>query len=126
MVLLGAYKPVLEAVHSRDIKIILTVGAGAIVGLLSFSKILKWLFSNYKDFILAVLTGFVFGSLNKIWPWKKVLNSKMIEDKLIILKEQSISPFQFDGESQLAAAILISIVGFAFILILERIAVKNE
>ena len=105
---------------------ILIVGAGAIVGLLSFSKILKWLFSNYKDFIMAVLTGFVFGSLNKIWPWKKVLNSKIIEKKLIILKEQSISPFQFEGENQLTMAIVISIVGFVSILILERIAVKNE
>jgi len=126
LVLLGAYKPVLEAVHSRDTKIILIVVAGAIVGLLSFSKVLKWLFSNYKDFIMAVLTGFVFGSLNKIWPWKKVLNSKMIEEKLIILKEQSISPFQFEGENQLTMAIVISIVGFVSILILERIAIKNE
>lgn len=126
LVLLGAYKPILEAVHSRDIKIILIVGAGAIVGLLSFSKILKWLFSNYKDLILAILTGFVFGSLNKIWPWKKVIESKVIEEKLIILKEQSVSPFLFEGDNQLVMAVVISIVGFISILILERIAVKNE
>ena len=125
LVLLGAYKPVLEAVHNRNFRIILIVGAGAIVGLLSFSKILKWLFSNYKDLILAILTGFVFGSLNKIWPWKKVLDSKMIEEKLIILKEQSISPFRFEGENELVMAIVISIVGFVSILILERIAVKK-
>lgn len=125
LVLLGAYKPVLEAVHNRDFRIILIVGAGAIIGLLSFSKILKWLFSNYKDLILAILTGFVFGSLNKIWPWKKVLDSKMIEEKLIILKEQSISPFRFEGENELLMAIVISIVGFVSILILERIAVKK-
>ena len=116
LVLLGAYKPVLEAVHNRDFRIILIVGAGAIIGLLSFSKILKWLFSNYKDLILAILTGFVFGSLNKIWPWKKVLDSKMIEEKLIVLKE---------GENELVMAIVISIVGFVSILILERIAVKK-
>ncbi|MBV1887722.1 MAG: DUF368 domain-containing protein [Urechidicola sp.] len=126
LVLLGAYKPVLEAVHSRDIKIIAIVSAGAIVGLLTFSRVLKWLFQHYKNLTLAVLTGFVLGSLNKIWPWKKVLNSKAIEDKVIILKEQSISPFDFEGDNQLLFAILLAIVGFLTIIILEKIAVKNE
>ena len=70
LVLLGAYKPILAAVNDRDFKTILAVGLGAIVGLLSFSKILKWLFANYKNYTLAALTGFIIGSLNKIWPWK--------------------------------------------------------
>ena len=46
---------------------------GAILGLKIFSKILNWLFKNHKDLTLAMLTGFMIGSLNKIWPWKKVL-----------------------------------------------------
>lgn len=70
LVLLGAYKPILAAVNDRDLKTIAVVGLGAIVGLLSFSKILKWLFANYKNVTLSVLTGFIIGSLNKIWPWK--------------------------------------------------------
>lgn len=126
LVLLGAYKTVLEAVHNRDFKIIITVGLGAVVGLLTFSKVLKWMFNHYKDLTLAVLTGFVLGSLNKIWPWKEVLKSKVIEDKLIILKEQSVSPFNFNGESQLLFAIVLAVVGFVSILVLEKIAVKND
>ncbi|OIQ39974.1 MAG: DUF368 domain-containing protein [Bacteroidetes bacterium MedPE-SWsnd-G1] len=125
LVLLGAYKTVLEAVHNRDFKIIITVGLGAVVGLLTFSKILKWMFNNYKDLTLAVLTGFVLGSLNKIWPWKKVIKSKMIEDKLIILKEQSISPFNFEGENQFVLALILAISGFISIIIMEKIAVKD-
>lgn len=70
LVLLGAYKPILTAVNDRDLKTIAAVGLGAIIGLLSFSKILKWLFANYKNYTLATLTGFIVGSLNKIWPWK--------------------------------------------------------
>ncbi|UAM98627.1 DUF368 domain-containing protein [Polaribacter litorisediminis] len=70
LVLLGAYKPVLDAVNDKDFKTILTFMVGAVVGLLSFSKVLKWLFANYKNYTLAVLTGFIIGSLNKIWPWK--------------------------------------------------------
>jgi putative membrane protein len=94
LVIIGAYGPVLEAISNRDIKTILIIGTGAIVGLLSFSKLLKWLFESYNQLTLAALTGFMIGSLNKIWPWKVVLtyrmNSKGVE---IPLNEESICPF---------------------------------
>ncbi|MGK0455512.1 MAG: putative membrane protein, partial [Paraglaciecola sp.] len=63
LVLLGAYKPILDALNNRDFKIIFIFIVGAIIGLLSFSKILKWLFAHYKNYTLAVLTGFIIGSL---------------------------------------------------------------
>ena len=77
LVLLGSYKTILDAVHERDFKIVFTVGIGAIVGLLSFARLLKWMFKNYKNATLAILTGFILGSLPKIWPWKKVLETKI-------------------------------------------------
>jgi len=127
LVLLGAYKPVLEAIHNKDIKIIAIFGVGAVVGLLSFSKILKWLFHHYKDLTLAVLAGFVFGSLNKIWPWKETLTWRVNSHGIKVpLNEQSISPFSFDGDPQLLFAIGLAVVGFLSIIILEKIAVKNE
>ncbi|AOW21867.1 DUF368 domain-containing protein [Urechidicola croceus] len=126
LVLLGAYKPVLEAVHNRDFKLIAIIGVGAVVGLLTFSRILKWLFNHYKDLTLAVLTGFVLGSLNKIWPWKEVLKSKIIEGKTIIINEQSVSPYSFKGDPELLFAILLSLAGFFTIILLEKIAIKNE
>jgi putative membrane protein len=125
LVLLGAYKPVLEAVHSRDIDIIIIIGAGAIVGLLTFSRLLKWLFHHYKNLTLAILTGFVLGSLNKIWPWKRIVETKVIEGKEIVLKEQSISPFVYGEDNQLLLAIVFAGIGFAAILLLERLAVKK-
>jgi len=124
LVLLGAYKPVLEAIHDRDFKIITTLAVGAIVGLISFSKILKWLFNNYKNSILALLTGFIFGSLNKIWPWKMILESVVIEDKIVVLKEQSIAPLNYEGDPQLLVAGLLGLAGFILILLLEKLA-KN-
>ncbi|NQV78244.1 MAG: DUF368 domain-containing protein, partial [Lutibacter sp.] len=72
---------------------------------------------------LVVLTGFILGSLNKIWPWKETLtwhiNSHGIK---VPFNQQSISPFSFEGDSQLAMAILLAIVGFAIIILLEKIA----
>ena len=127
LVILGAYKPVFEAINNRDIKLLAIIGAGVVVGLLTFSRIIKWLFDHYKNTTLAVLTGFILGSLNKIWPWKETLtwrtNSHGIQ---VPLNEQSISPFSFDGENQLVIAIILAIVGFLMILVLEKIAVKNE
>ncbi|MCB0460794.1 MAG: DUF368 domain-containing protein [Flavobacteriaceae bacterium] len=122
LLLLGAYKPVLDALHDKDFKTLFFLIGGAIIGLLSFSRLLKWLFDKYHNVTLAVLTGFVAGSLNKIWPWKKVLESEMINGKLKILREESISPFSYDGNSQLTYAIVLAIIGFLVIVLLEKSA----
>ena len=74
LVILGAYKTLSDAIHDWDFKRIAIFGIGALVGLLSFSRILKWLFKNYQNITLAVLTGFIIGSINKIWPWKKSIS----------------------------------------------------
>jgi putative membrane protein len=74
LVVLGAYKTLSDAFHDFDIKKIAIFATGALVGLLSFSHLLKWLFKNYHNTTLAVLTGFIFGSLNKIWPYKKTIS----------------------------------------------------
>lgn len=127
LVLLGAYKPVLAAINNRDFTTIATVGLGAIVGLLSFSRILKYLFANYKNYTLAILTGFIIGSLNKIWPWKKVLTFRTnSHGEQVPFNELSISPFMYDGNPQLIQASILIVLGFALILILEKIAVKNQ
>ena len=127
MVLLGAYKPILSALNDRDYKTVATVFLGAIVGLLVFSKILKWMFTNYKNYTLAILTGFIVGSLNKIWPWKETLTWRINSHDLEVpFKQQSISPFSFDGDPKLMFAIILAFVGFGLILLMEKLAVKKE
>lgn len=127
LVLLGAYKPILTAVNERNFTVVGLVGLGAVVGLLTFSRLLKWLFKNYKNYTLAILTGFIIGSLNKIWPWKETItwriNSKGIE---VPMNQISKSPFSFDGDAQLTMAIVLAIVGFGLILLLEKLAVHKE
>lgn len=126
LLLLGMYKPVLDAIHYKDFGLIAVLMSGAVVGLLSFSRLLKWLFDHYENLTLAVLTGFIIGSLNKIWPWKEVLESVMINGKLKILKEKSVSPFSYEGEAQLGMAVLFALLGFGFILLLERLAEQKS
>lgn len=120
LVLLGSYETVLNAVHQRDLQTIAIIGAGAIVGLLSFSKLLKWTFDHYKNTTLALLTGFILGSLNKIWPWKEVLESKLIEGKEFVIADQNVSPFHSGNSSEFIISLLLSIGGFLLIYILEK------
>lgn len=125
LVLLGSYKTILDAVHERDIKIVVTVAVGAIFGLLSFARLLKWMFKNYKNSTLALLTGFILGSLNKIWPWKKVLATKTFGDKTVVVDDVNVWPSAFEGDNQLILAIILAVTGFSLIFILERLASKK-
>lgn len=127
LVLLGAYKTILTAVDDRDLKTIATVGLGAIVGLLSFSKILKWLFSNYKNYTLAALTGFIIGSLNKIWPWKETLTWRTNSHGVKVpFNQVSVSPFSFEVDPQIPFAVLLALIGFLLILLMEKLAIKKQ
>ncbi|MEG9328836.1 DUF368 domain-containing protein [Salinimicrobium catena] len=125
LVLLGAYKTISEATHEFDFKTLGIVAVGAIFGLLSFSRLLKWLFINYSTLTLATLTGFIAGSLNKIWPWKQVLETATYGDKSMVIREESVMPWNFDAEPHMLQAFFLMLAGFLVILILEGLAVKK-
>lgn len=120
LVLLGVYHVVLNAVHQRELYIIAMVGIGAIVGLLSFAKLLKYVFVHFRNTTLAVLTGFIIGALGKIWPWKNVLETVLIGEKEWPVQEENISPFQYAGDNQFFFAIVLAVAGFLLILVLEK------
>ncbi|WP_298520235.1 DUF368 domain-containing protein [uncultured Kordia sp.] len=131
LVLLGAYEPVLSAINNRDIKLIAIFAAGAIIGLLLFSKLLKWLFSNYKNLTFAILTGFILGSLNKIWPWKVITGTRIdSHGEEVNVYGKSILPNTFEnlghGESKLLFAIGLMVAGFLTIFIMEKLATGKD
>lgn len=74
LLLLGMYSAVLAAVYSFDLGFLLLFAVGAAGGLLCFSRLLDWLLTRYRDTSIAVLTGFLFGSLAVVWPWKQTLS----------------------------------------------------
>lgn len=141
LVILGAYKTLSDALHAFDFKRIAIFAFGAVIGLLSFSRILKWLFNNYKNTTLAVLTGFIFGSLNKIWPWKETLTvlekttgiripiKKITDfgtlevyqrqindfDTFKMISEKSISPFRYSEINNGMDAQLIFAIGLMIV-----------
>ena len=127
LVILGSYANVLQALNDKDIAKITIFMTGALIGILSFSRLLKWLFKRFKNMTLAVLTGFMIGSLSKIWPWKKTLSFRENSDGISVpLKEQCIAPFSFDGDPQILSAIGLMLFGFLMIFFLEKIGAKNK
>jgi putative membrane protein len=83
------------------------------------------MFNHYKNITLALLTGFILGSLNKIWPWKKVLETRTFGDKTMVVDDMNVLPWAFDGDNQLMLAIVLAITGFSLIFILEKAASKK-
>ena len=77
LVILGVYKILVEALDNLDIKIITSFIVGAIIGVISFSKILKWLFRNYKSLAYSIMLGLVIGSIEKICPWNKSFSAEL-------------------------------------------------
>lgn len=105
---------------------LLVFGIGAIMGLKMFSRMLNWMFKHHKNMTLAVLTGFMVGALNKIWPWKEVLEYRTNHaGEEIPFIERSILPSNYSADPQILYAVLFAIIGFLTIFLLERIAVKK-
>ena len=123
LLLMGVYPVVMTAITRRDFTIISAIGIGVILGLLLFSRLLKWLFKKYKNQMLVVLTGLMLGSLNKVWPWKTTISTYLnSHGETKPLLEQSISPFSFNGDPQLIMSIVLAIIGFLLIIGMERVA----
>lgn len=127
LLLMGAYSTVIKAITEKDYFIITVVGIGVVVGLLFFSRVLKWLLDKFKHRVMAVLTGIMLGSINKIWPWKHTITTfvdRHGEEKPLL--EKNILPSSHQGDSQLVWAIISMVVGFGLILLLERWATQKE
>ena len=79
LLLLGKYQFIIQAVGELKIGILALFGVGVAVGIISFSHLLSWLLRRYKNVTVALLMGFMIGSLNKVWPWKETVESYMDE-----------------------------------------------
>lgn len=125
LVILGQYAKVLEAVHEREWKTIVIFCLGAGVGLLSFSRLVSWLFKKFRDQTIAVLTGFMIGSLPKVWPWK-VATPEEVKKGL----GEMVMPGEFADQmgvsSQLLPALGLIVLGFALVFVLERFAPADD
>lgn len=159
LLLLGAYHLILgkvsaliDGIKDMDFTIILSNGIslgvfaiGGAIGLLSFSRLLKWMFEKYENTTLAVLTGFLIGSLNKVWPWKEtqevfVKHAGEANEKIIPIVESNVLPNEYvnpviengqiidqiSADPQTMMSLVLFVIGFLIIFVLERVSAKQS
>ena len=131
LILLGNYQLVaIDGINHLNLKVLLPFAAGAIVGLIGFSHVLSWLFKRYRHQTIALLTGFILGSLSILWPWKKAIylmqNNQVVtkHGKPVVSYYEQILPAHFDMEFWLA--ILLMILGIISIVWIEKVSGNNE
>lgn len=132
LVLLGAYGTALEAVaqikafQTEGFIVFAVMASGGLVGLKVFAKLLRWLFTQYKNAVFAVMTGFLLGSLYKVWPWKEVTqyytNSSGEREPLTAI---SVMPDILNSDAQVTLAITAFLLGLILLFLLERLS-KNK
>ena len=113
LVILGLYSTIINAVNNLEYDKIVTFALGAIIGLLSFSKIIKWMFDKNSSRTYSILLGFVIGSLSEVWPWKSELG-------------ENILPSSYIGENYLFYSIILISIGFLLIFLVEKIQKSNN
>ena len=121
LVLLGKYFFIMEAVKTLDITVLLVFFVGAFIGITSFSRILSYALKHFRNITLAVLTGFILGSLNKVWPWKETIET--LTDNHGVVKplvESNILHNQYVVE-----AVILMIVGFFLVYFLEKLSTRS-
>ena len=127
LLLMGSYQTVLEAVKDKNL---LTIGVfifGAVIGLLSFSRVLKWMFSKYHDFTIAILTGFLIGSLNKLWPWKETISTRVnSHGEMVPFIQENTLPVDLGDTPPIIIALLFCVLGAAIIFGMEMVSKKMK
>lgn len=133
LLLMGMYsfviptvKTALKTFDSESLMIVGTFAAGCLVGLMTFSRVLSWTFKNFKNPTLALLTGFMLGSLNKLWPWRNVISTRInSKGKEVPFIEQSVLPSNYESEPFLVSVIICMIIGFLSVFLIEKLGSKT-
>lgn len=130
LVIIGMYAPVLAAIKSLEVGILLLFMAGCVVGLLSIARLITWAFHHFHDLVLALLTGFMIGALNKVWPWKETLSWRTNSaGERVPLNEASILPWTFAEQAgqdpKVLFAVLMALAGFGLVLLVEWIGSRR-
>lgn len=132
LLLLGMYTIVLPAAKSAltnfdpaSLQLLAFFATGCLIGLALFSRILSWAFKNYEGLTLALLTGFILGSLGKIWPWRNVLtyrtNSK---GESVPFLEDIVWPGKFEGDPMIIGCLLAILLGILVVYLFGKLEKK--
>ncbi len=128
LVLMGNYELIMiHAINDFNLNVIIPVGIGAVVGIIAFSHFLSWILKKYKDQTIAILTGFILGSLSVIWPWKNAIYRTNEVGEFILKKgEKIVQGYKLcipdNLNSEVLIAVLFMVLGIFSIILIEKLA----
>ncbi|WP_299822664.1 DUF368 domain-containing protein [uncultured Pontibacter sp.] len=130
LVLLAKYEFILNAVKDLKLDIIAVFGIGCVTGILSFSHVLNWMLKHYHNVTVALLTGFMVGSLNKVWPWKQTLETYTDRHgEVKPLVQENVMPATYEAvvgqESYLVYGIVLALFGFLLVYLIDKFTSDN-
>ena len=123
LLILGKYAFITAALRNPfnldNLEIILIFIAGCLIGILGFSRILRYGLVRWHDYTLAILTGIMIGSMRKVWPWKITLESQIIRGKEYVLREENVWPLL---DFEFGITLLLMVGGFVLVILLDKIS----
>lgn len=127
LLILGLYGIVIEAIKTLDLMVLGIVASGCAFGLVCFAQVLTRLFKHARDGTLAVLTGFMLGSLVKLWPWKETLAYQLGADgHNIPLVQEPVLPATYvlltGTDPQIELALMAMVAGCIAVIMLDWLA----
>lgn len=142
LLLLGMYTIIMPAIKEfikqpfgDNTLLLLAFGAGMLIGLFSFARVLSWTFTKYKNQTLALLVGFLIGSLNKVWPWQQVLSTRTNssgEEKVEFSKsvlpghfQELTDNFLYGNDPHLFAAITVMFLGAIIVWGMDKLSLQE-
>jgi len=121
LIIMGNYLLILKAIGNFNFNILLPLGLGCAVGMVAFSNLLSYIFKRFPDVTIALLTGFILGSLNILWPWKEAAETfTKPNGEVTVLKYAKVLPNELDLHTLLAIGLIV--VGIVSIFFIERLA----
>lgn len=129
LLLIGKYEYMVRSLIEFNVPVVMVFVVGCVVGLLSFSRLLSWILTHFHDITVALLAGFMLGSLNKVWPWKEVIVYRLdSEGNQVPAFDKSIWPGDYlekTGKNpELIQAILLMALGVFIVILIEKIAAR--
>lgn len=127
LLLLGKYEYMITALTQFNIPVIVVFIVGCVLGILGFSHFLNWILKHYRYATLALLAGFMLGSLNKVWPWKEVVAFRINSaGEQVPAFDKSIAPWDYltatSQDPQILNAILFCMLGIILVIGIEKTA----
>lgn len=125
LLLLGNYELLMiDAVKNLNLIQLIPFGTGAVFGLLAFSHFLSWVFKKFRNETIATLTGFVFGSLGILWPWKTGITKILQNGKEKVIGYNWFIPQNINWEVIIAVVLIIT--GILIVWGIESLASKKS